>query len=117
MVTDTQVMGRPPVKPHTEGVLIDPDLLEIQIRRILVKKEVLLCTVPQWALHLDLAMVLLGCKIPQSVGRMERVFTSKTAPGIHSISPFSYFSPYFTITGFQSCYSVSGIHWCNHGVG
>lgn len=40
-------------------------------------------------------------------------FYFKDAPGIHSISPFSYFSPYSTITGFQSCCSVCGICVCN----
>lgn len=72
--------------------------------------------VPQWASHLDLAMVVFCCQLPESAGRMERIFTSKTAPGIYSISPFNYFSPYFTITGFQSCYSVSGRGGCNRNV-
>lgn len=72
--------------------------------------------VPQRASHLDLAMVVFCCQLPESVGRMERIFTSKTAPGIYSISPFNYFSPYFTITGFQSCYSVSGRGGCNRSV-
>lgn len=40
-------------------------------------------------------------------------FYFRDAPGIHSISPFSYFSPYFSTTGFQSCCSVSGIRVCN----
>lgn len=69
--------------------------------------------IPHWAPHLDLAMVTFCCQIPQSVGRMERIFTSKTAAGIHSISPFSYFAPCFTTTGFQSCYSVSGTCVCS----
>lgn len=72
--------------------------------------------VPQWASHLDLAMVVFCCQLPENVGRMERIFTSKAAPGIYSISPFNYFSPYFTITGFQSCYSVSGRGGCNRNV-
>lgn len=72
--------------------------------------------VPQWASHLDLAKVVFCCQLPQGVGRVERIFTSKTAPGIYSISPFSSFSPYFTITGFQSCDSVSGIDGCNQNV-
>ena len=64
-------------------------------------------------------MVGFCCQLPQRVGRMKRIFPSKTAPGIHSISPFSDFPPYF-ITGFQSCYSVSGMNmWaqpiCNWG--
>lgn len=70
-------------------------------------------TFSSWAPHLDLAMVTFCCQIPQSAGRMEKIFYFKDAPGIHSISPSSYFSPYSTITGFQSCCSVCGICVCN----
>lgn len=121
MFTDAQMKSRHPAKLCTRDVPIGLDLLEIQIRRILMKKTGASSVppkykVPQWASHLDLAMVVFCCQLPESVGRMERIFTSKTAPGIYSISPFNYFSPYFTITGFQSCYSVSGRGGCNRSV-
>lgn len=33
--------------------------------------------VPQWTSHLDLAMVIFCCQLPESVGRMERIFNFK----------------------------------------
>lgn len=121
MFTDAQMKSRHPSKLCPRGVPIGSDLSEIQIRRTWMKKTGASRVppkykVPQWASHLDLAKVVFCCQLPQGVGRVERIFTSKTAPGIYSISPFSSFSPYFTITGFQSCDSVSGIDGCNQNV-
>lgn len=120
MFTDAQTKSRHPVKLCTRGVPIGPDRLEIQIKNSDEKTGASSVPpkykVPQWTSHLDLAMVVFCCQLPERVGRMERIFTSKTAPGIYSISPFNYFSPSFTITGFQSCYSVSGRGGCNRNV-
>lgn len=41
---------------------------------------------------MDLAIVVFCCQLPQSVGRMERIFTSETSPGIHSISSLLLFT-------------------------
>lgn len=44
--------------------------------------------------------------MPASAGDTETVLTSVTAPGIHSVSSSSYFSPYSTVTGFQTSLSL-----------
>lgn len=117
MVTDTQMKGRHPVKLHTEGVLTGPDLSEIQSRRILMNKQV-----P--AVYLQTEHSPVGTSSGFSHGNIllpdppkcrknGKDFYFKDAPGLHSISPFSYFSPCSTITGFQSCCSVRGICVCN----
>lgn len=73
--------GRHPVKLHIEGMLTGPELPEIQVREILMNKQVppvyLQNSILQWAPRLDLAMVTFCRQIPQSVGRMEKIFTSK----------------------------------------
>lgn len=65
--------------------------------------------VPQWWPRLDLGVVGFCCQLTQRVGRIKKFFPSETFPRIHRVSPFSDFSPYFIITGFQSCYPVSGL--------
>lgn len=40
MFTDTEMKGRHTAKLHTRGVLIGSHLLKIQIRRILMEKQV-----------------------------------------------------------------------------